>query len=176
MRAQDESGSGQNKSRRAFLLLLPLGVMAGVFTSIAAAAVRFLRPRVVVVATSNKWIDVAPLTDLKGTQPLAKKIVAEHIAGWAAVTEEHSVYILPAKNNQVLSAICPHEGCEVSWQSDTNLFSCPCHESYFAADGSRIKGPALRGLDALPTRQREGKLQVQYQLFENNTADRITRG
>src|SRR6266550_4561980 len=166
MRAQDESGSGQNKSRRAFLLLLPLGVMAGVFTSIAAAAVRFLRPRV--VATSNKWIDVAPLTDLKGTQPLAKKIVAEHIAGWAAVTEEHSVYILPAKNNQVLSAICPHEGCEVSWQSDTNLFSCPCHESYFAAAGSRIKGPSLRGLDALPMRQQEGKLQVQYQLFENN--------
>ena len=174
MRAQDESGSGQNKSRRAFLLLLPLGVMAGVFTSIAAAAVRFLRPRV--IAASNKWIDVAPLTDLKGTQPLAKKIVAEHIAGWAAVTEEHSVYILPAKNNQVLSAICPHEGCEVSWQSDTNLFSCPCHESYFAADGSRIKGPSLRGLDELTTRQQEGKLQVQYQLFENNTADRITRG
>jgi menaquinol-cytochrome c reductase iron-sulfur subunit len=133
-----------------------------------------LRPRV--VAASNNWIDVAPLSDLKGTQPLARKIVAEHIAGWAAVTEEHSVYILPAKNNQVLSAICPHEGCEVSWQTDTNLFSCPCHESYFAADGSRIKGPALRGLDALPTRQHEGKLQVQYQLFENNTADRITRG
>lgn len=174
MRAQDGSGSGLNKSRRAFLLLVPLGVMAGVFTSIAAAAVRFLRPRV--IAASNKWIDVAPLTDLKGTQPLARKIVAEHIAGWAAVTEEHSVYILPAKNNQVLSAICPHEGCEVSWQSDTNLFSCPCHESYFAADGSRIKGPCLRGLDELPTRQQEGKLQIQYQLFENNTADRITRG
>ena len=174
MHHEDGSGLGPKKSRRAFLLLLPLAVMAGVFTSIAAAAVRFLRPRV--IAASNKWIDVAPLTDLKGTQPLAKKIVAEHIGGWAAVTEEHSVYILPAKNNQVLSAICPHEGCEVSWQSDTNLFSCPCHESYFAADGSRIKGPALRGLDALPTRQREGKLQIQYQLFENNTADRITRG
>ena len=174
MHSEDGSGSGPNKSRRAFLLLVPLGVMAGVFTSIAAAAVRFLRPRV--IAASNKWIDVATLTDLKGTQPLARKIVAEHIAGWAAVTEEHSVYILPAKNNQVLSAICPHEGCEVSWQSETNLFSCPCHESYFAADGSPIKGPALRGLDELPTRQQEGKLQVQYQLFENNTADRITRG
>ena len=173
MHAENGSGSGPNKSRRAFLLLLPLSVIAGVFTSIAAAAARFLRPRI--IAASNKWIDVAPLTDLRGTQPLAKKIVAEHLAGWATVTEEHSVYILPAKNNQVLSAICPHEGCEVSWQSDTNLFSCPCHESYFAADGSRIKGPALRGLDALPTRQQEGKLQVQYQLFENNTADRITR-
>jgi Rieske Fe-S protein len=174
MHHEDRSGLGPNKSRRAFLLLLPLGVMAGVFTSIAAAAVRFLRPRV--IAASNKWIDVAPLTDLKGTQPLARKIVAEHIAGWATVTEEHSVYILPANNNQVLSAICPHEGCEVSWQSDTNLFSCPCHESYFASDGSCMKGPALRGLDALPTRQQEGKLQVQYRLFENNTADRITRG
>ena len=173
MHAEDGSSSEPNKSRRAFLLLLPLGVMAGVFTSIAAAAVRYLRPRI--LAASNKWIDVAPLANLSGTQPLAKKIIAEHIAGWATATEEHSVYILPGKNNQVLSAICPHEGCEVSWRSDTNLFSCPCHDSYFAADGSRLKGPALRGLDALPTRQQDGKLQVQYRLFENNTADRITR-
>jgi len=70
--------------------------------------------------------------------------------------------VLPAKNHQVLSAICPHEGCEVSWDGSSNRFSCPCHESLFAADGSRISGPARRGLDALPARVQEGKLQVQY--------------
>jgi Rieske Fe-S protein len=173
MHDKDGSKPGANKSRRAFLLLLPLGMLAGVFTSIASAAYRFLRPRVSEI--SNKWIDVAPVTDLKGNQPLAKKIVTEHIGGWATISEEHSVYVLPAKNNQVLSAVCPHEGCEVSWQTDIGLFSCPCHESYFAADGSRIRGPARRGLDLLPTRLQDGKLQVQYQFFENNTAERITR-
>jgi menaquinol-cytochrome c reductase iron-sulfur subunit len=173
MHNDNASATGPDKSRRAFLILVPLGLLAGVFTSVATAAYRFLKPRI--SESSNKWIDVAPLADLTGNLPLPKKIVAEQIAGWATSTEEHFVYVLPAKNNQVLSAVCPHEGCEVSWQTDTNLFSCPCHESYFAADGSRISGPARRGLDPLPTRLQDGKLQVQYQAFENNTERRITR-
>ena len=73
------------------------------------------------------------------------------------------------KNNQVLSAICPHEGCEVVWEQGMNRFSCPCHESYFAADGSRISGPSPRGLDPLPMRVQDGKLQVQYVSKEQAT-------
>ncbi len=148
------------RSRRSFLKLLPLGVFAGVFASIGGAAFRFLRPRI--GAVSDAWLDVAALSELKGPQPLARKIVAENIAGWAITTEEHNVFVLPAKNNQVLSAICPHEGCEVSWDQGANRFSCPCHQSYFAADGARISGPARRGLDPLPMRVQDGKVQVQY--------------
>lgn len=148
------------RSRRSFLKLLPLGVFAGVFASIGGAAFRFLRPRI--GAVSGAWLDVAALSELQGPQPLARKVVAENIAGWAITTEQHSVFVLPAKNNQVLSAICPHEGCEVSWDQGANRFSCPCHESYFAADGARISGPARRGLDPLPMRVQDGKLQVQY--------------
>ena len=149
-----------NKSRRSFLGLLPLGVLAGVFASVGGAAFRFLRPRL--SAPSEQWLDVALLAELKGPQPVAKKIVAEQASGWAVTTEEHHVFVLPEKNNQVLSTICPHAGCEVAWEQATNRFACPCHESYFAADGSRISGPASRGLDALPARVQDGKLQVQY--------------
>lgn len=148
------------RSRRSFLTLLPLGVLAGVFASIGGAAFRFLRPRI--GAVSDAWLDVATVSELQGPQPLPRKITAENIAGWAITTEEHNVFVLPAKNNQVLSAICPHEGCEVSWDQGANRFSCPCHESYFAADGARISGPARRGLDPLPMRVQDGKLQVQY--------------
>ena len=149
-----------DNSRRSFLKLLPLGVFAGVFASIGGAAFRFLRPRI--GAASDRWLDVAILSELGGPYPLGKKIVAEHIAGWAATTEEHNVFVLPAKNNQVLSAICPHEGCEVVWEQNRNRFSCPCHESYFTADGARISGPSPRDLDPLPVRVQDGKLQVQY--------------
>ena len=149
-----------NNSRRSFLKILPLGVVAGVFGSIGSAAFRFLRPRV--AAASERWLDVAPVTELSGSQPVTKKIVTENITGWAVTTEERNVFVLPAKGNQVLSAICPHEGCEVAWDQNTNRFSCPCHASFFAADGSRISGPSPRGLDPLPTRLQDGKLQVQY--------------
>lgn len=150
----------QTESRRSFLKLLPLGVLAGVFASIGGAAFRFLRPRI--GAVSDAWLDVAMVSELKGPQPLARKIKAENIAGWAVTSEDHNVFVLPAKNNEVLSAICPHEGCEVAWDGASNRFSCPCHESFFAADGARISGPARRGLDSLPMRIQDGKLQVQY--------------
>ncbi|HJT65068.1 MAG TPA: ubiquinol-cytochrome c reductase iron-sulfur subunit [Pyrinomonadaceae bacterium] len=149
-----------NRSRRSFLGLLPLGVFAGVFVSISAAAFRFLRPRL--SAPSEQWLDVATLSELSGPQPIAKKVLAEHVSGWVITNEEHNVFVLPAKNNQVLSPICPHEGCEVSWEQARDRFSCPCHESFFAADGARLSGPAPRGLAALPTRVQDGKLQVQY--------------
>src|SRR5215467_7320312 len=106
------------RSRRSFLKLLPLGVFAGVFASIGGAAFRFLRPRLAVATDS--WLDVAAVSELTGPQPLGRKVLAEHIEGWAISSVEHNVFVLPAKNNQVLSAICPHEGCEVNWDQGTN--------------------------------------------------------
>lgn len=151
-------------SRRSFLKFLPL---AAVFASIGGAAFRFLRPRI--SAATDTWLDVASVSELTGLHPISRKIVAEQVVGWAITNEEHNVFVLPAKNNQVLSPICPHEGCEVAWEQNRNRFSCPCHESYFAADGSRISGPSPRGLDQLPARVQDGKLQVQYVSTEQAT-------
>jgi len=164
---EDQLHTKPDKSRRSFLKIVPLGILAGVIASIGGAAFRFLRPRI--FAATDAWLDVASVSELTGPQPLTRKIVAEHIAGWAITTEEHNVFVLPAKNNQVLSTICPHEGCEVNWEPDRNRFSCPCHESHFAADGSRISGPSPRGLDPLPMRVQDGKLQVQYVSKEQTT-------
>ena len=174
MQNNKRSGMKTDRSRRTFVLLLPFAAIGGMFATVAGAAFRFLRP--VVSASSEKWIDVAPVAELSGNKPVARKIIAEQVAGWARSLAEHSVYILPGKNNQVLSAVCPHEGCEVSWRDDKNVFSCPCHDSDFAADGQPISGPARRGLDPLPSRITDGKLQVQYQSFVNNTQERRARG
>ena len=161
-------------NRRRFLSLFPLSIVGGVFTSIAAAGFRFLRPRITQTGSGN-WTDVASVSELQGNFPVPKQIQTEHYAGWAMTSEARKVFVLPAKGNQVLSAICPHEGCEVWWEKDSNQFSCPCHESYFAADGSRLSGPARCGLDQLPSRVQDGKLQVLYQAFENNSAEQIKR-
>jgi quinol---cytochrome c reductase iron-sulfur subunit, bacillus type len=159
-------------NRRSFLLLFPLTVFAGIFSSVGVAAFRLLRPRL--ASTSNEnWVDVGMLSELNGAMPVGKKIATDTVAGWAATREQHQVYVLPG--NRVLSAVCPHEGCEVAWDKSTNRFSCPCHESYFAPDGARLTGPARRGLDALPSRVQDGKLQVLYESYENNSGERIKR-
>jgi hypothetical protein len=44
-----------DKSRRSFLKILPLGVLAGVIASLGGAAFRFLRPRL--FAATDSWLD-----------------------------------------------------------------------------------------------------------------------
>jgi glycine/D-amino acid oxidase-like deaminating enzyme/nitrite reductase/ring-hydroxylating ferredoxin subunit len=47
-----------------------------------------------------------------------------------------------------LSAVCPHLGCIVHWNSLERSWDCPCHGSRFAVDGHVLNGPALSPLNA----------------------------
>ncbi|MBW1807447.1 MAG: Rieske (2Fe-2S) protein [Deltaproteobacteria bacterium] len=40
-----------------------------------------------------------------------------------------------------LSDVCPHLGCRVHWESQTNEFICPCHNGHFDASGAPTAGP-----------------------------------
>jgi glycine/D-amino acid oxidase-like deaminating enzyme/nitrite reductase/ring-hydroxylating ferredoxin subunit len=45
------------------------------------------------------------------------------------------------------SAVCPHLGCIVQWNSLEMSWDCPCHGSRFGLDGRVLNGPALGGLE-----------------------------
>ncbi|HEV7951004.1 MAG TPA: FAD-dependent oxidoreductase [Glaciihabitans sp.] len=45
-----------------------------------------------------------------------------------------------------LSAVCPHLGAIVNWNDAEKSWDCPAHGSRFAADGTRLEGPASRDL------------------------------
>ncbi len=50
-----------------------------------------------------------------------------------------------------LSAICPHMGCVVHFNSAEKTWDCPCHGSRFDAKGKVINGPAVTDLKAHAT-------------------------
>lgn len=171
--SKKKKGPEHDKGRRNFLFLLPLSIFAAIAGTVVTAAFRFLRPAK--ASQEAEWNDIAPLADLTGEKPIKLSLVAEHQAGWANTVEQHFVYVLPHIGNKVLSSSCPHEGCNVDWRAEESQFFCGCHDSYFTSDGERLSGPSLRGLDPLPTREKDGVLQVKYQTFVNNTEERIVR-
>ena len=61
------------------------------------------------------------------------------------------------------SAICTHEGCDISdWSSENHRLICPCHDSEFDPrdNGQVTEGPARRRLAALPLKLVDGQLVV----------------
>lgn len=56
------------------------------------------------------------------------------------------------------SAVCPHLGCVVHWNSAERSWDCPCHGSRFEArTGARLNGPADRGLEPIELRPAPGR-------------------
>jgi glycine/D-amino acid oxidase-like deaminating enzyme/nitrite reductase/ring-hydroxylating ferredoxin subunit len=49
----------------------------------------------------------------------------------------------------LLSSICPHTGCNVSWNPSEVSWDCPCHGSRFDIEGKLLNGPAMSDLEKL---------------------------
>jgi glycine/D-amino acid oxidase-like deaminating enzyme/nitrite reductase/ring-hydroxylating ferredoxin subunit len=58
------------------------------------------------------------------------------------------------------SAVCPHMGCVVAWNSAERTWDCPCHGSRFDRYGAVITGPANVDLEPLEVPEEEEEPEV----------------
>lgn len=154
----------RDQQRRRILFLIPAVIFTSVGAAFAAVTFRFLRPQQEAATSAVQaggWTPVAPLKDLSGAQPLARKVAVEQQAGWSVSRRERPVFVVTGQDTRIFSAICPHEGCEVEWVESPGEFVCPCHDSRFGADGSRLSGPAETALTQIPSRVVGGVLEIQ---------------
>jgi menaquinol-cytochrome c reductase iron-sulfur subunit len=167
------------ESRRSFLGVL-LGI-GGLFVSalLSVPLIRFTLFPLIRRTTDLKRSPVGDLSEFASlAEPVMRTIQIDQIDGWRKAISEQAVYV--TKNSQgqitVLSSICPHLGCTVPWNSDKKEFVCPCHSAVYAANGSRISGPSLRGMDELETSVQDGKLMVRFQYFRQLVSDKEVIG
>lgn len=65
---------------------------------------------------------------------------------------KHAIYRTPEGEYVRCSAICPHLGGQVHWNSVEKTWDCPCHGSRFSREGKVLMGPATISLT--PTHNR----------------------
>jgi glycine/D-amino acid oxidase-like deaminating enzyme/nitrite reductase/ring-hydroxylating ferredoxin subunit len=65
-----------------------------------------------------------------------------------------AVYCDAEGHHHECSAVFPHLGCLVSWNSVEKTWDCPCHGSRFDSYGEVVNGPANEGLEKLEPHSR----------------------
>jgi menaquinol-cytochrome c reductase iron-sulfur subunit len=132
------------------------------------------------VTTPSDPIDLGPLDRLRvGTDWRRVEVIAPVVQdAWTTARDVvlGAAWIRrPADSQlQALSAVCPHLGCSVGWDTATSNFLCPCHKSRWTPDGAIVggTGPAKRGLDPLPIEVKDGRLRLTWVRYKLDTSGR----
>jgi len=161
------------EGRRSFFLWLIAVGTAAMGALLAVPLVRYVLYPVFAKTTSVSWSNLGHGSQYASvTTPVRQIVKIEQVDGWREAVSRKPIYVTKGKRKgsldgvEVLSAVCPHLGCEVPWNAEEGKFMCPCHGSQFAPDGSLLQGPALRGLDTLPVKSDKGDLMARYEYFQ----------
>lgn len=93
----------------------------------------------------------------EATKGLAKRLVVpaevtaeELLPGQGKVIEweggKYGAYRAEDGELFLVSAKCPHLGCQLEWNPEEKTFDCPCHGSRFRYTGELIDNPAQTGI------------------------------
>ena len=61
-------------------------------------------------------------------------------------TEHDFILFMLDSGPLALSRRCTHLGCRVNFRQELKLIECPCHQSRFSTQGTRLSGPAKQDL------------------------------
>jgi nitrite reductase/ring-hydroxylating ferredoxin subunit len=99
----------------------------------------FLEENLNTVSQYGDWLTAGEVDSEAEIRPGAGAIVRRGLVKYAVYRDEAGVL-------HERSAICPHLGCIVQWNSTEKTWDCPCHGSRFDLEGKALNGPTKTGL------------------------------
>ena len=84
------------------------------------------------------------------------------VNGWEKTVNSYGVFVIRIDETrvQVLSNICTHLSCRVTWHPDIQHYVSPCHDGHFDRIGNVLSGPPPRPLDEYTTKIEDGNLYI----------------
>lgn len=160
--------------RRGFLSGVAAAATAAVAALLFLPAAAYLLSPLRRREQEGEWIDLGALESLPDATPVLVPYTVESDDGWQRRARPASAWVTRRGGEaRVFTSACPHLGCAVRFDRRSGVFACPCHASAFASDGSRLGGPARRGLDPLPHRIESGRLLIRHVHFRPAAPERM---
>jgi menaquinol-cytochrome c reductase iron-sulfur subunit len=161
--------------RRGFLKLFAglLGAAAAAMATVPVLGA-VLTPLLRKKEDDTSLIQALPEKELVVGLPRRVELVSTVVDGWSrAVGVVGAVWLLKGADGKVsaLSSICPHSGCSIGQQSK-DTYSCPCHKSLFALDGTPQEGPSPRPMDPLSVEVKDGTVWVKWVKYKIGVKER----
>jgi menaquinol-cytochrome c reductase iron-sulfur subunit len=148
--------------RRRFLARLSIGLGALGAAALAIPSIGFILGPLLHKVPAV-WRTVGKVDQFVIGTTVAVRFVDSSPLPWAGVTALTAAWLrrIDQDNFIAFAVNCSHLGCPVRWQSEANLFMCPCHGGVYYSDGSVAAGPPQRALTRYPVRLHDGEVQIQ---------------
>lgn len=180
--------AGGPADRREFLkkalAVVAGGVAVGVPTAIAVRA--FVTPLGGSGAGEAAFLPITTIDAVKDDgRPHSFPVITDKTDAWNKYRNVRvgAVYLIRRGTAvTAFNAVCPHAGCFVDEApaGRPHAFECPCHRSWFNADGSLVPGGVSpRGLDQLEVDKDalgRGEVRVKFQNFAAGSEEKIPVG
>lgn len=160
--------------RRGLLGWVVRGLSLAIAAVYAVPALRYVAGRRP-AAVEDLRVDLGPLDAIPEGKPVRVPVPSRRMDAWSEARGAQASVFLIRRGTQVaaLDSTCPHTGCAVDWDAAAARFRCPCHRSAFAPDGTRLDGPAPRGLDPEEITVEAGRLLLRYRRHRPGRPDRV---
>lgn len=167
--------------RRGFLAKLAAILLGAVAYAVpvAAGVVTFLNPWRQ-KAQAGQFLRLAALETLPedGT-PRKFPVIMDRVDAWNRFPNEPvgAVFLRRLEDRvEAFQVVCPHAGCYVGYDPESQRFYCPCHSASFALDGKRLDetSPSPRDLDTLEVEIRgDSEVWVKYENFQTGIPQKV---
>ena len=164
------SATSNQVSRRDFYKIVTALMGTFIGTVIGVPAIVYLISPGLRVKETEAWVPLGPLSKYPIGVPKLFNFTRSQINGWEKTVISYGIFVIRKDKNQirVLSNICTHLGCRVSWHSDIQHYVSPCHNGHFDIIGNVVSGPPPRPLDEFITKIEDGNLYIQYPPFRRS--------
>lgn len=135
-----------------------LGAIGGILGIIGGGAVLSSTVR-----RQEDWLTASALLDLPDNEPTAVTLSTTRLDGYRETLQRKTIFLVKTGESEVAAfdATCTHLGCLVAWDSQAQVFKCPCHGGVFDRSGAVVEGPPPESLVKIATRVDGNRVMVQ---------------